>query len=82
MLYSRYWKYLPERIKLYLDHPDWAIQNSPVNHLLKLLTTYDMLGIDATFYELANDTSELDIYGIDWNHYDSFLYSPKEAVSK
>ncbi len=40
-----------------------------------------MLGIDANFYELANDTSELDIYGIDWNHYDSFLSSPKEAVS-
>lgn len=81
MLYSRYWKYLPERIKLYLSHPDWAIQDSRVNHLLSLLTTYDMLGIDANFYELANDTSELDIYGIDWNHYDSFLSSPKEAVS-
>ena len=47
MVYSRYWKYLPERIKLYLNHPDWKEQDYRVNQLLGLLVTHDMLGIDA-----------------------------------
>ena len=49
MHYSRYWKYLPERIKLYLSHPDWKEQAKRVDQLLVFLVTNDMLGIDQKF---------------------------------
>lgn len=82
MVYSRYWKYLPERIKLYLNHPDWKEQDYRVNQLLGLLVTHDMLGIDANFYELIGATSESNTYDINWNNYDAFLLSsPKEGIN-
>jgi hypothetical protein len=56
MHYSRYWKYLPERIKLYLSHPDWKEQANRVDQLLVLLVTNDMLGIDQNFYDLIGSS--------------------------
>ena len=52
MHYSRYWKYLPERIKLFLSHPDWKEQDQRLNRLLRLLVPHDMSGIDTHFYGL------------------------------
>lgn len=69
MHYSRYWKYLPERIKLYLSHPDWKEQAKRIDQLLNLLITHDMLGIDQNFYDLVSDSETSDIYDVDWNPY-------------
>lgn len=80
MHYSRYWKYLPERIKLFLSHSDWKEQNQRLNHLLELLVTHDMLGIDTNFYELIDTADQSDAYDIDWQHYDAFLSPSKEVV--
>ena len=82
MHYSRYWKYLPERIKLYLSHPDWKEQANRVDQLLVLLVTNDMLGIDQNFYDLIGSSKEADAYDVDWNDYDAFLKSSNgEAAS-
>ena len=80
MHYSRYWKYLPERIKLFLSHPDWKEQDQRLNRLLSLLVTHDMSGIDAHFYDLLAVSSEKDAYDIDWYQYDAFLSLPEEVV--
>ena len=82
MHYSRYWKYLPQRIKLYLSHPDWKEQANRVDQLLVLLVTNDMLGIDQNFYDLIGSSKEADAYDVDWNDYDAFLKSSNgEAAS-
>jgi len=82
MHYSRYWKYLPERIKLYLSHPDWKEQANRVDQLLVLLVTNDMLGIDQNFYDLIGSSKEADAYDVDWYDYDAFLKSSNgEAAS-
>lgn len=80
MHYSRYWKYLPERIKLFLSHPDWKEQDQRLNRLLSLLVTHDMSGIDAHFYDLLAASSEKDAYDIDWYQYDAFLSLQEEVV--
>ncbi len=80
MHYSRYWKYLPERIKLFLSHPDWKEQDQRLNLILSLLVTHDMSGIDAHFYDLLAVSSEKDAYDIDWYQYDAFLSLPEEVV--
>lgn len=80
MHYSRYWKYLPERIKLFLSHPDWREQDQRLNRLLSLLVTHDMSGIDAHFYDLLAASSEKDAYDIDWYQYDAFLSLQEEVV--
>ena len=80
MTYSRYWKYLPGRIKLFLNHPDWKEQNQRLDQLIGLLVTHDMLGIDADFYELVKPSEGPDAYDIDWQHYDDFLSPTKEVA--
>lgn len=80
MHYSRYWKYLPERIKLFLSHPDWKEQDQRLNLILSLLVTHDMSGIDAHFYDLLAVSSEKDAYDIDWYQYNAFLSLPEEVV--
>ena len=80
MHYSRYWKYLPERIKLYLSHTDWKEQDKRLNQLLGLLITNDMLGIDLNFYELIGALEDPDdAYAIDWGSYDNFLTAGLEV---
>ena len=49
MPYSRYWKYLPERLKLYLNHQNWKEQLSRIEVILNLLVTHDMLTINQNF---------------------------------
>jgi hypothetical protein len=74
MHYSRYWKYLPERIKLYLSHPDLKEQFKRLDQLLNLLTDQDLISIDQHFYELiTKDSKGDDSYGVDWENYDAFL---------
>lgn len=80
MLYSRYWKYLPERIKLYLCHPDCPEQNRRLNQIISLLVTHDMQGINENFYELVDSPDNQDVYDIDWHHYDAFLSTSKEVT--
>lgn len=82
MAYSRYWKYLPERIKLYLSHPEWAEQNRRLNQLIGLLTTKDMLGINENFYELIAASDVPDVYDVNWQQYDAFLPQSAEVVSR
>lgn len=82
MAYSRYWKYLPERIKLYLSHPEWAEQNRRLNQLIGLLTTKDMLDINENFYELIAASDVPDVYDINWQQYDAFLPQSAEVVSR
>lgn len=74
MHYSRYWKYLPERIKLYLSHPDLKEQFKRLDQLLNLLTSHNLISIDQHFYELiTKDSKGDDSYGVDWGNYDAFL---------
>ena len=79
MTYSRYWKYLPERLKLYLSHPDWKEQARRVDQLLGLLVTHDMADIDQHFYDLIDNTNTVDSYEVDWQTYDAILV---DAVNK
>ncbi len=78
MPYSRYWKYLPERIKLYLSHPDWNEQRKRIDQLLNLLVTYSMIEIGQQFYDLMELDQTTTVYDIDWNTYDSFLKTTVE----
>lgn len=74
MHYSRYWKYLPERIRLYLSHPDLKEQFKRLDQLLNLLTSQDLMNINQHFYELITEDSKGDdSYGVDWKNYDAFL---------
>lgn len=80
MVYSRYWKYLPERIKLYLNHNDWKVQAERVDKLISLLVTRDMKQINEDFYELIGAEPHSDSYNVDWNSYDALGLFPKEVV--
>ena len=80
MEYSRYWKYLPERIKLYLTHNDWKVQAERVDILINLLVTKDMKQINERFYELIGVEPSSDSYNVDWNSYDALGIFPKEVV--
>lgn len=81
MHYSRYWKYLPEGIKLYLSDSDWKEQAKRVAQLLVLLVTNDMLDIDQNFYDLIGSSKEADTYDVYWNDYDVFLKSSNWEVA-
>lgn len=80
MTYSRYWKYLPTRIKLYLNHADRKEQARRVDVLLNLLTMQDMLAINENFYQLVEPQESADPYNVDWKPYDGFLSVPAEVV--
>lgn len=80
MHYSRYWKYLPERIKLFLSHPDWKEQEKRLNQISGLLVTHDMLGIDTHFYDMFSASTTTDAYDIDWHQYDAFLSLTGEVI--
>lgn len=79
MKYSRYWKYLPERIKFYLDHQDWKTQEERLNFLLSLLVIQDMKQINERFYELIGAESHSENYEVDWNSYDRLGFLSKEG---
>ncbi|MGY3750543.1 DDE-type integrase/transposase/recombinase [Vagococcus acidifermentans] len=82
MPYSRYWKYLPSRIQLFLSHPDWQTQAHRVEQLINFLTTQDMLSIEENLYELLSESKDPDIYEVTWQSYDQFLqpFSEKKVV--
>lgn len=82
MHHSRYWKYLPERIKLYLSDPDYKERNHRLNQIQGLLVTYDMKGIDVNFYELLGASELKESYNVNWENYDAILVSPLKEVVK
>ena len=82
MHHSRYWKYLPERIKLYLSIPDLRERNRRVNQIQGLLVTHDMKGIGADFYELLGASELTNAYDVNWKDYDAILCPPGKEATK
>lgn len=80
MTYSRYWKYLPERLKLYLNHSDWEEQLARIEQILSLLVNHDMQEINQNFYELIGESDINETYSVAWENYDSFLSLPPKEV--
>lgn len=82
MHHSRYWKYLPERIKLYLSDPDLKERNHRLNQIQGLLVTHDMKGIDTNFYELLSASELKESYNVNWENYDAILHSSVKEMTK
>lgn len=70
MTYSRYWKYLPERIKLYLNQKDYENKMKNIDIMGNLLSTYSLEEVNIQFYELIGANPQSKDLTVDMTHYD------------
>ncbi|WP_391209906.1 IS21 family transposase [Psychrobacillus sp. L4] len=71
--YSRYRRYLPGRIKDYLDIPSNHVRKQRLEIILALLSRYQLEEISEDFYKLVETDSVLEEdhpYDVNWNEYD------------
>lgn len=79
--YSRYWKYLPERIQVYLRIDQLRLLYQRIDHLLDLLVSYTMTELNERFYELVTGENEESICDVNWQNYDTLTQSHSNEVS-
>lgn len=68
--YSRYWKYLPQRIAYYLSIKDRKLQEQRLDELISLLSTHPLKEINEKFYELIGLSPTARELNIDMKNYD------------
>ena len=69
--YSRYWKYLPGRLQVYLGIEDLHLLYQRLDRLLALLVQCSMTELNDRFYELVTQNEEENISDVDWMAYDA-----------
>jgi transposase len=71
--YSRYRRYLPGRIKDYLDIPSNHVRKQRLEQVLSLLTRYELEEINENFYKYMVIDTPLEQdhpFDVNWNEYD------------
>ena len=69
LTYSRYFKYLPDILKVHLD-VDLRLRYERVNQLYRFLKVYTMSEVESKFYELIGADESSDAYHVNWHSYD------------
>ena len=77
--YSRYFKYLPDVLKVYLD-VEFKERFYRVKQLSKLVQEYSMKEIGERFYELIGADATSEVYDVNWNSYDSLVTTQTGGV--
>lgn len=80
MTYSRYFKYLPEVVAIYLKVNDRTLQWERLKLMSQLLQTHDMTYISSHFYELIGADSDTSQYDINWQIYDQLVTPTTEVL--
>lgn len=78
--YSRYWKYLPGRIQIYLNIDDLRLLYQRIDYLLNLLINYTMIELNEQFYELIPLENDESISDINWQGYDALTHLTDKEV--
>lgn len=78
MTYSRYWKYLPQRITYYLAIEDWRLQVKRIDELISLLNKYPLREINDRFYELVGISPHKDQLTVNMKKYDKLAKQERE----
>lgn len=79
--YSRYWKYLPSRMQVYLGINDLRLLYKRIDRLLGLLVIHTMIELNERFYELVTEENEESISDVDWHSYDALSKLAVKEVS-
>ncbi|MBV6682347.1 IS21 family transposase [Bacillus sp. JRC01] len=83
--YSRYHRYLPGRIKAYLEIPSVQVRRQRIDQLLALLTRYSLEELNEDFYKHVLTDSPLEKdhpFEVNWEHYDQLTQRGGESYDR